>query len=516
MNGLAILTMRDVWKNAVGKWPSKAAAIWEDGGHSYREIDEQSGRLAWRLAKDFGVAKGERVAILSGNTPAFYMTYWAVMKLGAVLVPINTRLRPEVMAYVVDNAEPACLICDREQREALELFLGGVAKKPGVVTVGYERAGAATFESLVEGGGGTVSEAELGEGDLAAIVYTSGTTGKPKGAMIRHGNLLYNIRNTIIAHSFRHEDVHMLVVPLFHCTGLNSIITTSAYLGGTVVIAPRANVGELVPMIARHRVTTFLGVPTLLYFVCAMKDLGSHDTTSLRVIGYSGSPMPMATIRKLREKFPGVLLHNFFGLTETVSITNVLPSCDALRCADSVGPALPDIGMKVIDEQGEELPRGQVGELCFHRSNVIDGYWRQEGLLEESMTGEWFHSGDYAVIAEDGYVYVKGRKKDMIIVAGENVYATEVESALLGHEKVLEAAVVGVEATGARTYMGEAVSAFVVTRPGEELTANELKRFCTERLASYQVPQFIQFVKELPRNPSGKVLKNELRERSQR
>ncbi len=505
--------MHEVWTNALAKWSEKPAAIWDDKPYSYQDIDTLAEDLAARFSTDFRVGRGDRVAVLLSNSLEFYITYWALMRLGAVIVPVNTRLRPDVMAFVVNNAEPVCLICDADQRAALDAFLPKLSCNPGLITVGFERDDGTPFEVLLKrtGGSGPVAPTvELSGEDLAAIVYTSGTTGRPKGAMISHGNLIYNIRNTIIAHSFRHEDIHALVVPLFHCTGLNSIITTSAYLGGTVVIVSRPNVAELVGMIERHRVTTFLAVPTLLYFVCAMKDLPKYDTRSLRVIGYSGSPMPMATIRKLREKFPQALLHNFFGLTETTSITNVLPSVDALERADSVGPALPDVGMKGIDEDGNDLPPDEIGELCFHSSNVIDGYWRQPELLSESMMGEWFRSGDYASIDRDGYVCLKGRRKDMIIVAGENVYAVEVETVLLEHEKVLEAAVVGVEATGARAYMGEVPKAVVVTRPGETVSVNDLRRFCSQRLASYQVPQLVEFRTELPRNPSGKVVKSEL------
>lgn len=511
INGLPIRTMSEVWRNAVGKWPEKTAAVWEDAAYSYSRIDELADHLASNLAGRFGVKKGDRVAILAPNCLEFYVTYWAVMRAGAVLVPVNVRLRPEVVAFVIDNSDPACVICHRDQAQLLEESFETVTRPPRVATIGFSRPDATDFAELLTPAPEPPSQVQVTEQDLAAIVYTSGTTGRPKGALIKHGNLIYNIHNTIISHSFRHEDVHMLVVPLFHCTGLNSIITTSAYLGGTVVIAARPNVAELVSLIERRRITTFLGVPTLFYFVCAMKDLARHDTGSLRVIGYSGSPMPAATIRKLRERFPAALLHNFFGLTETVSITNVLPSPDALTRADSVGPALPDIGMKVIDEAGRDLPPEHVGELCFHRANVIDGYWRRPELLAESMMGDWFRTGDYAYIDRDGYVYLKGRKKDMIIVAGENVYATEVEAVLLQHEKVLEAAVVGIEATGARAYMGELIKAVVVPQPGGPPSEPELRRFCAERLASYQVPQIIEFRQELPRNPSGKVIKGDLK-----
>ena len=302
----------------------------------------------------------------------------------------------------------------------------------------------------------------------------------------------------------------MLVVPLFHCTGLNSIITTSAYLGGTVVIAPFPNVKELVSLIERHRITTWLGVPTLFHFLTAMKELPNYDLKSLRLIAYSGSPMPPETIRRLRQKFPGVWLHNFFGLTETISITHVSANADADTRPDSIGKLLPDVGQKIIDDAGNEVPPGTIGELCFHRSEVIREYWKREGLLEKAMAGEWFRTGDFALVDEDGYVWLKGRKKDMIIVGGENVYALEVENVLVSHDKVLEAAVVGVKATGVRSYLGELVKAVVVRRD-ESLTENDLRRFCSEKLASYQVPQIIEFREALPRTPSGKVMKAELR-----
>jgi long-chain acyl-CoA synthetase len=220
--------------------------------------------------------------------------------------------------------------------------------------------------------------------------------------------------------------------------------------------------------------------------------------------------MPPETIRRLRAKFPGVWLHNFFGLTETISITSVLADCDADARPESVGKVLPEVGQKILDEAGNEVPPGTIGELCFHRTEVIREYWKRPDLLAQAMTGEWFRTGDWALVDEDGYVYLKGRKKDMIIVGGENVYALEVENVLVSHEKVLEAAVVGIPATGVRSYLGELVKAVVVRRD-ESLTDVELKRFCAEKLASYQVPQIVEFRDQLPRTPSGKVMKAELK-----
>jgi len=511
MNGLPIHTMWDVWSNAAHKFPRKAAAIWLDRPYTYAELDRAVANLSTRLARDFALAKGDRLAIAAPNCIEFYMSYWAAMRLGVVLVPVNTRLRGDTMAFIVNETEARVLIVHKDLAGTIAQIrdkLGGVEK---FVSVGYESPDAVPFETLLGPVDSPAAPCDsLTADDIAVIVYTSGTTGVPKGPVITHGNLLYNIKNTIIPHSFRHEDVHLLVVPLFHCTGLNSIITTSAYLASTVVIAPYPNVKELVSLIERHRITTFLGVPTLFHFVTAMKDLGEHDLSSLKLIAYSGSPMPPETIRRLRQKFPGVWLHNFFGLTETVSITHVLSDRDADSRPESIGKVLPDVGQKIIDEKGNEAPPGTVGELCFHRSEIIREYWKRPDLLGQSMVGEWFRTGDLALIDEDGYVYLKGRKKDMIIVGGENVYALEVEMVLLSHEKVLEAAVVGVKATGARAYLGELVKAVVVPRD-PSLTEAELKRFCTDKLTSYQVPQIIEFRETLPRTPSGKVMKAELK-----
>jgi acyl-CoA synthetase (AMP-forming)/AMP-acid ligase II len=274
-------------------------------------------------------------------------------------------------------------------------------------------------------------------------------------------------------------------------------------------------VPELVRLIEKHRVTTFFGVPTLFYWLVNYRNLDQHDLSCLRLIAYAGSMMPPQTIYKLRERFPAAALHNFFGLTETISMTHVLPSCDVLTHAHSIGKPLPDIHQLIVDEQLQPVGPGTVGLLCFHRSNVVQGYWQRPGLLEESCftyQGEsYFNTGDLAVVDEDGYVVLKGRKKEMIIVGGENVYALEVENTILTHDDVMEVAAVGVEATGASAYLGELVKAVVVAKEGRKLSELDIKRHCAERLASYKVPSIVEFRDRLPRNPGGKVLKRELK-----
>jgi len=509
-SGLPIRTLLDAWTNCVEKWPHKTGAIYEDRAYTYRELDGMVTRLAGAMNARFGVGKADRVAIAMPNCIEFLITYWAVIRLGAVVVPINFRMTERGVNFILNETEAKALFVHKDAWALLNRARQGVASISAVVSCGFEADGCQPFADLAANAAETPAAA-IHPDDLAVIVYTSGTTGDPKGPMLTHDNLIYNIRNTIYSHSFRHEDVHILVVPLFHCTGLNSIITSSAFTGATVVIAPRPDVSELVPMMARHKATTFIGVPTLHYFLVSMKTLDQHDLSRLRLIAYSGSPMPAATIRALRERFPSVWLHNFFGLTETISITNVLSNVDAAGRPDSVGPALPDVGMRILDESGRELPPGEVGELCFHKTNVVQGYWRRPGLLDQAITGDWFHTGDLALVDELGYLYLKGRKKDMIIVGGENVYANEVEMCLATHEKVLESAVVGVEATGMLAYLGEFVKAVIVPRPGAAPTEQEIKRHCASRLPTYCQPRIVEFRESLPRNPSGKVIKRELR-----
>jgi acyl-CoA synthetase (AMP-forming)/AMP-acid ligase II len=444
------------------------------------------------------------------NCLEFYLAYWALARIGAVIVPVNIRLRPEEMAFVFSDVDAKALVAHRDTWGAVSDALTETAVEH-VILAGAERDGALQFDRLAASSDAEQPDADLSEDDLALIAYTSGTTGQPKGAMIDHGNVLFNIRMCLVSHSWRHEDVHLLVVPMFHCTALYSMLPSSAYLGSTIVIAPRPSVRELAELIQQHGVTTFISVPTLFHMLVTMKGLDQYDLSSLKAISYAGSTMPPATIRRLREAFPHVELRNFFGMTETISVTHVLPSGDALERGDSVGKALPDVGVRIMDDSGNELPPGQVGELCFHRSNVIKDYWKRSGLLDEAFTGDWFRSGDLALVDDDGYLYLRGRSKDMIIVGGENVYALEVENILTAHEAIKEAAVVGVEATGPRAYLGELIKAFVVLERGASLEERDVKRLCADRLTTYKVPHFVEFIDALPRNAAGKVLKRDLR-----
>ena len=515
MGYVEIKSTRDMWENNLPRFPRKTAVVDGDVTLSFAEANEKIERLRTAFVDRLGIRQHENIAVLLPNCCEFFLVYWALVKIGAVVVPVNTRLRPEEMRHVVGMTDGHVLVVHKSLWKTAQAVLPDCPNITTVVSVDFQEAGSVSYGELLATEPKPYEPPVITSEDPAIIMHTSGTTGQPKGAMMRHADLLFNGRMAILAQSWRHEDVHLLVVPMFHATALYSMLPSSAYLGSTIVIAPRPHIPELVGLIERHRCTTFFSVPTLFYWLATYRDLAKHDLSSLRLIAYAGSMMPPQTIHKLRELFPNVELHNFFGLTETISMTHVLPSCDVATRADSIGKPLPDIHQLIVDESLRPVPPGTVGQLCFHRSNVVRGYWKRPGLLEESCFTyegeEYFNTGDLAMADQDGYVCLKGRKKEMIIVGGENVYALEVENCILTHEDVMEVAVVGVEATRASAYLGELVKAVVVPKQGRKLTELDIKRHCAARLASYKVPSLVEFRDALPRNPGGKVLKRELK-----
>ncbi|MCE5240542.1 AMP-binding protein, partial [bacterium] len=343
--------------------------------------------------------------------------------------------------------------------------------------------------------------------DTAAIIYTSGTTGLPKGAMITHGNILFNISATIAGHGFRPDDIHLLIVPLFHVTGLNTIMPTAFYQGATLVVSGDPSPTSLLDLIERHHCTTVFTVPTTTILLAQTPGVENYPLASLRLIAYSGAPMPVRAIQRLRELFPGKLLHNFFGLTETTSCTSVLPDGQALERPESIGRVVPGLEAKIVDDAGSTLPPGEVGELLIRGPSIVKGYYNRPDATAEAIVDGWLHTGDTAFMDDEGYIFLQGRKKEMIIVAGENVYPVEVENVLTRHPAVAEAAAIGIP----HSIFGEVVKAVVVLRPGHEATVRDLKRHCTEQLAGFKVPQAFEFRDALPRNPSGKVVKRELK-----
>ena len=494
---------------------------------SFAGLDEASAVLARVLTTRLGLKPGQHAAILMPNCLEILPAYFGILRAGCVAVPINARLKSEELQFILADCEAQAVFVHpatwKPAQEALKILnwqapvIAACFEQPPQGTVPFSellRANKEKREERSEKRARPIprltSHSSLlsSRQGVAAIIYTSGTTGRPKGAMLTHGNILFNIEATKAGHGLRGADVHLLVVPLFHVTGLNTIMPTALAQGACLAVSSAIDPEELVETIHQFRCTTFFGVPTTFYLLANVKNLQLEKLSSLRLICYSGAPMSPLTIKRLRELFPSsrVELHNFYGLTETTSCTTVLPDSQALARAESVGLPPPGLELCVRDKAGQPLKPGEPGELCVRGPSVFKGYFKRPEATAAALAGGWFHTGDTACLDAEGYVFLRGREKEMIIVAGENVYPIEVENTLCAHPAVQEAAVFG----RPDAVLGEVVHAAVVLRPGEQLAERALKAFAHERLAAFKVPRTIRFLDRLPRNPSGKVLKRDL------
>jgi fatty-acyl-CoA synthase len=502
-------TLRDFWNEAVALAGPRLAAAGDGRRLTYAEADALAGQLAAGLIRAGGQTR-PKIAVALPNRIEYFLIYWAVVKIGGIIVPLNTWLRQESLEAIYETVDPDLLIVlGKTDTEVL----AAAAKRPGLPVFALQpESGHSDFASLLDNDGQLPAVA-IAADDPAIIMHTSGTTAAPKGAVMRHSDLIFNVMTTINAQDFTEEDVHLLVNPMFHCTALYSSLPAAACQKTPVIITADTSPEGLLKLIEAERITTFLTVPSILQRVTALPTVREFKTASLRVIGYAGSFMPTKTVRDLQSLFPGVRLHNFFGLTETISATHCMNSDDGRDLPDSIGQLLPFVEAIIVDEARHPVPAGTVGELLFARENVISGYWNKPGKLEEALVEiagrQWFNTGDLALVDADGYFFIKGRKKDMIIVGGENVYAAEVEGALLRCPGVREAAVKGIPATGVRESLGELIKAYIV-RAEPKLTEMDLRRHCHQCLPSYKIPHFFIFLDALPRNPAGKVVKDEL------
>jgi long-chain acyl-CoA synthetase len=343
--------------------------------------------------------------------------------------------------------------------------------------------------------------------DTAVIIYTSGTTGKPKGAELTHFQLYMNCTVAGELFGFRDDDIGVAVLPMFHVFGLSSVLNTAVRFGGTLVLIPRFEPDAVLDAIARYRCTIFSGVPTM-YYSLLQADMAGRDLSSLRVGISGGAAIPGEVIRAFEEKFPGVVILEGYGLSETASTTTFNISAEQRKVL-SIGKPIWGVEVRVVDEQDKPLPPGpeNVGEIVIRGHNVMKGYHGNPAATAEAFRGGWFHTGDLAYADEEGYLFVVDRKKDMLIRGGYNVYPREIEEVLFGHPAVAEAAVVG----KADPKLGEEVLAFVVPKPGAEADPDDIIAYCRERLAAYKYPREVRIADDLPKGPTGKILKRELR-----
>ena len=500
------MLVHELLQATAARVPERLALIEGDATLTYAQLLARVERVAAGLERR-GVGASDRVALLLPNCIEFAVAYFAVLRLGAIVVPLNTRLAPAECAYALEDSTAKLLILDEAFRDTYQEFRETVQTLEGVVQVGEGRDDSESFSDLCSEEGEPNVSPDLTADDPACIMYTSGTTGSPKGAVMSHGNIVVNARNCGAHLNYKQSDRTLIAVPLFHVTGLNSQLVAFCYTGGTCVLMRRYSTDAMIELIERHGITVLFNVPTMYTLMLMSEALDKSDTSSLRIATYGGAPMDPQTIADLQDRL-ALDLYNAYGLTETSSLTTVLPACDALRKAGSVGLPVSGVCLRVVDEQGAILPADDVGELTIKGANVVSQYWNKPEATDEALGDGWLRTGDCARIDAEGFVFIADRKKDMINRAGENVYSIEVESVLLAHPQVLEAAVV----PRPHSILGEVVHAFLVPTPDAQITEDEVIRHCEGTIADFKIPASISIVEQLPRNPGGKVLKTRLRE----
>jgi fatty-acyl-CoA synthase len=487
--------------------PGTVAVVFEGSSRTYAELNSRVNRLAGALEAR-GVGRGDKVALLMYNRLEVVESFLACHKLGAVAVPVNFRLVPRELDYLLRDSDAVGILTDTALLDLAIRASSDIDSVRFVLAAGvddpqlsYERALAAAPDEepavIVE------------DSDLAFLMYTSGTTGRPKGAMLTHRNLVVNTLNWIVDLGVRADDVWLSGLPLFHIGGVNGVLPF-LYLGSTCVITPSTgfDAAASLRLLAEHRVSVCYFVPTQWQQICALPEVADIDRSRLRLGLWGASQAPVELLERMAETFPEVGLVNAFGQTEMSSNTCFLKPADAQRKRGSVGVPVVNVEVRIVDGEDRDVPAGAVGELVYRGPTVMAGYYGNGDATAEAFRNGWLHSGDLGRQDEDGYIWVVDRKKDMIISGGENIYPAEVERALGEHPAVADVAVFGVP----HPKWVETPVAVLVPAGEERPSQEELLRFVADRLASYKKPAAVVWVDELPRNASGKVLKRTLRE----
>jgi long-chain acyl-CoA synthetase len=482
--------------DSAARSPERTAIKLDDAELTYAQLDGASAHIAGMLA-EHGFQPGDRVGVMLPNVPYFPVIYYGILRAGGVVVPMNVLLKEREVAYYLGDSGARLLFAWGEF---------GVEARPGAAQAGAELIEVAPgFEAQIGAAPARTGLAEVADEDTAVILYTSGTTGKPKGAELTHANLYVNAKTkleTLI--QLTEDDVILGALPLFHSFGQTAAMNAGMMAGACLTLLPRFDPAKALGMIERDGVTVFLGVPTMYNAMLAVPEGSRPDTSSLRVCISGGASLPVEILRAFDGQFGAQILEGY-GLSETSPVASFNhPGRE--RKPGSIGTPIRDVEMAVVDEDGNELPPGEVGEIVIRGPNVMKGYWQRPDATAEAIRDGWFHSGDLAKVDEDGYFFIVDRKKDLIIRGGYNVYPREVEEVLYEHPAIAEAAVVAVP----HAELGEEVGAACALKAGAEATPEELQAFVKEKVAAYKYPRHVWLVPELPKGPTGKILKREI------
>jgi long-chain acyl-CoA synthetase len=512
-------------------WDDRIFTVYENERLSFRAHYRAASALAWWLAEDFNVRKGDRVAIAMRNFPEWPIAFWAATSIGAIAVPLNAWGTGDDLAYGLSDSGACVAIVDAERLRRLASHPdGGGAAALIAVRTPREALGRAkaledligapeTYDSLPDR---APPDRNIAPDDDATILYTSGTTGRPKGALGTHRNIMCNLMNIAFAApraAIRRGDalpaptgvqkVILLPVPFFHVTGCHSTMIPAFANGAKIVLMHKWNAETALQLIERERVTSMSGVPSMTWQLIESPDFESRDLSSLEGLSYGGAAAAPALARRIAALFPGRFAGQGYGATETSSVSTSNSEQDYLARPDSVGPAVPGCDLRVIGPDGTILPTGEIGELEIYGGNVVKGYWNNPAATAKAFHDGWYRTGDIVRMDDEGFVYLLDRANDMLIRGGENIYCVEIEDALLSHPDILDAAIVGIP----DRILGDVVGAVVQARAGAVLTEALVIDYLRPRMAAFKLPVHVDIRRdELPRTASGKILKTRLRQ----
>lgn len=500
-------SLTEIFRSTVQNYGSGPAIVFANQILDYAALDMLSDRIATTLIER-GITKGDRVGLYCPNSDSFVMAYLGIIKCGAVVVPVNLLLNPKEIEFIFNDAETAALIYHEVFAANVAIIKPLVPSLKTTIFIGKSRqpANELSWMDVITGNKKPPTVAIEPAKDLAAILYTSGTTGRPKGAMLTHRNLSANTRSVRDALKLEPGSERLLVVlPMFHAFAATAGMLAPLLYGGTIVPLPRFEPVSVAETIEKERITLFLGVPSMFVALLRLPDHFTAKFASLKFCASGGAALPVAVMEKFEKRF-GKLIYEGDGPTECSPVTCVNP-IGSKRKPGTVGKTVPGVEMKIMDEAGRELPHGTIGELCVRGANVMKGYWRLPAETKESFFGEWFRTGDLGMEDDEGYFSILDRRKDIIIVNGMNIYPRMIEEVIIRAPGVRECAVIGEP----HSLHGEIPVAYVSTTADGAASGASIRAFCRDNLGRHEIPRKFIFMRELPKNASGKILKRELR-----
>ena len=501
------LLLGDIVARNAGKFPDKTALLWDGGRMSYETFNRRINALANAFLQ-MGINRGDKVGLLFANGPEILESCFALFKIGAVAVPINFRLAGKEIEYILNNSDARILVLGQEFIPTVQGIIGNLPNVRETIASGDTvPEGMKSYNTLVLTADDNGPEMFLDDDDDALILYTSGTTGRPKGAVMTHKSFLINAINWVIAYRTEHDDILLCIPPLFHVAALGYALT-QFYMGASIYIEKMFDPQRTWDIIEKEKITTLFLVPAMWIALLQVENKDRYNTSAMRILNTGAAIMPVEIKNQILATFPNAGIFDCFGQTEMNGGVTISDARDALKKPGSVGLAVPNLEIRLVDDEDGDVAPGEIGEGIYRGPTVMKSYYKNPEATAEAMKNGWFHSGDFLRRDEDGYFYVVDRKKDMLISGGENIYPAEIEEVLYKHPDILEAAVIGVP----DPKWGESVKAIVVTKPGRSLSAEQIVAHCRNHLAGYKKPKSVMFVDALPRSVAGKVLKTVLRD----